>query len=351
MSITRHDEKHSAKYNHHPIATFVGASAAGAFETVLFYTPEAIARRLQVNKTRLYSPGIGAPTFLQNVKTAIFGNTGKMSFVQGMRDLYSGLGVGIVYKIAQRGYKIGGQKVVEHELNKHGGHIYNDWFGERNARLMLAGTSGMLVGIGEAPLLLPLDAIKVRYQTNKNSVAGKGFFTILLEQRTKLYQGLGWTMLRNAVGSCTLFMVNTAMKEYVCKPRHEKYREHYSLPEKIFASSVAALTSVLVSNPLDILKTRIQSGKEEGKSGLKIAGELLYKEGGFAFFKGVTTKALATAPKLTFALVVADSMAGWISKQIENSDLPRPTAPPTSPPADLVELICMENELFSVKPR
>ncbi len=314
----------SEKHKHSRLVALAGASFAGAVETCLFYTPEAISRRLQVNKTKLYTYGTSPAVFASNLRTAIFGNAVEMGFVNGLRDLYSGIGVGIFYKFMQRGYKFGGQKIVEYEMHQHAGHIFDDYFGQRNAKLMLAGISGMLVGIGEAPLLLPLDAIKIRYQTNKDSVRGKWIWNILLEERVSLYNGLGWTMLRNAVGSFTLFTTNAAMKEYVCKPRHEKSKTHLTIAEKIFSSSVAAIMSVLVSNPPDVIKTRIQSGKEANNSGVKIANELLRKEGMFALFKGVIAKAGATVPKLTFALVAADSVAEWISDVLEKSNTPKP---------------------------
>lgn len=346
MSSTRDEKKHH-HHGHHPIATFVGASAAGAMETIAFYPPEALSRRLQVNKTKLYTPGTGTGLFFLNLKTAIFGSAGKIGFVRGMLDLYSGVGIGIVYKIAQRGYKIGGQKIIEQEMDQYCGPAFNGWFGQRMARLMLAGTSGMVVGMFEAPLLIWLDAIKVRYQTNKDSVSGKGILSILNEERARLYNGIGWTMARNAVGSWTLFGTKTYMEEYICRPRQTNSDASLSIPERIFSASTAAIASVLSSSPMDVVKTRIQSGKENGKSGFKIATDMVCHEGVSSFFKGAVAKSAATVPRLTFALVAADGLAKWITRKIKSKD--NPPSPPV--PEDLKQFIEADKELESVKLR
>lgn len=57
---------------------------------------------------------------------------------------------------------------------------------------------------------------------------------------------------------------------------------------------------------MDVVKTRIQSrGPADPKSGFRIVGELLAKEGPGALFKGLTPKLLTVGPKLVFSFTVA----------------------------------------------
>lgn len=58
-----------------------------------------------------------------------------------------------------------------------------------------------LTGIGEV-VLLPLDVLKIKMQTNPEAIKGRGLFKLITEEGiASLYRGWGWTMARNAPGS------------------------------------------------------------------------------------------------------------------------------------------------------
>jgi len=61
-------------------------------------------------------------------------------------------------------------------------------------------TVGSLVGIGEI-VLLPLDVLKIKRQTNPEAFRGRGIFRIISDEGFGLYRGWGWTAARNAPGS------------------------------------------------------------------------------------------------------------------------------------------------------
>jgi hypothetical protein len=51
-------------------------------------------------------------------------------------------------------------------------------------------------------VLLPLDVLKIKMQTNPDAVRGRGFFRLITDEGVaSLYRGWGWTMARNAPGS------------------------------------------------------------------------------------------------------------------------------------------------------
>lgn len=60
--------------------------------------------------------------------------------------------------------------------------------------------SDSLVGIGEI-VLLPLDVLKIKRQTNPEAFRGRGIFKIVADEGLGLYRGWGWTAARNAPGS------------------------------------------------------------------------------------------------------------------------------------------------------
>ena len=61
-------------------------------------------------------------------------------------------------------------------------------------------TAGSLIGIGEI-VLLPLDVLKIKRQTNPEAFRGRGVFKIVADEGMGLYRGAGWTAARNAPGS------------------------------------------------------------------------------------------------------------------------------------------------------
>ena len=67
-----------------------------------------------------------------------------------------------------------------------------------------------LIGIGEI-ILLPLDVLKIKRQTNPEAFRGRGVFRIVRDEGFGLYRGWGWTAARNAPGS---FAVSSSLNEY-----------------------------------------------------------------------------------------------------------------------------------------
>jgi hypothetical protein len=57
-----------------------------------------------------------------------------------------------------------------------------------------------LIGIGEI-VLLPLDVLKIKRQTNPEAFRGRGVLKIVKDEGFGLYRGWGWTAARNAPGS------------------------------------------------------------------------------------------------------------------------------------------------------
>ena len=60
--------------------------------------------------------------------------------------------------------------------------------------------AGSIIGIGEI-ILLPLDVLKIKRQTNPEAFRGRGIFKIVVDEGFGLYRGWGWTAARNAPGS------------------------------------------------------------------------------------------------------------------------------------------------------
>ena len=163
--------------------------------------------------------------------------------------LFPGLGYAASYKVLQRVYKYGGQPFANEFLNKHYKKDFDSAFGEKTGKAMRSATAGSLIGIGEI-VLLPLDVLKIKRQTNPEAFKGRGFVKILKDEGIfNLYRGWGWTAARNAPGSFALFGGNAFAKEYILGL--EDYSQA-SWSQNFISSIVGASCSLIVSAPLDL---------------------------------------------------------------------------------------------------
>ena len=208
-------------------------------------------------------------------------------------------------QVLQRIYKYGGQPFARDYLALHHGHRFDAAFGPGTGKAIMHATAGSLIGIGEI-ILLPLDVLKIKRQTNPEAFRSRGFFRIVADEGMGLYRGAGWTAARNAPGSFALFGGSAAAKQWWYKL--EDYNRA-SWSQNFVASIAGAAASLVVSAPLDVVKTRIQNRNFEIKeSGFSIVGRMAREEGFTSFFKGLTPKLLMTGPKLVFSFWLAQTL-------------------------------------------
>ncbi|EXJ65835.1 uncharacterized protein A1O5_11076 [Cladophialophora psammophila CBS 110553] len=273
------------------LARLLGSGSAGVAELLVFHPVDTIAKRLMNNATRVAS--------ISALNTVIFRESASAPVLTKFASLFPGLGYAAGYKILQRIYKYGGQPFVRDYLTQHHAQDFDKAFGKGTGKAMLSATAGSLIGIGEVGLLLPLDVLKIRAQTNLAYFRSRGFIQIVREEGLGLYRGAGWTVARNAPGSFALFGGSSFTKEYLFK------LEDYNAAtwgQNFVASIAGASASLIVSSPLDVIKVRIQSRDHlNPESGVRIMTSMIKNEGVTSFFKGLIPKMLMTGPKLVFS--------------------------------------------------
>ncbi|TDH71843.1 hypothetical protein CCR75_005245 [Bremia lactucae] len=281
-------------------ARLLGSTCSGMCELLIFHPVDTIAKRLMTNKESIQG--------LVAMNQVIFRDAYEQPVLARYRSLFPGLGFAAGYKISQRIYKFGGQPVVKDYMLKDHAAYFEHHFGERNAKTMMHATAGSLIGIGEIALL-PLDVLKIRAQTNPAAIASKGVVHIIQTEKFALYRGASWTAARNAPGSFALFGGSAFTKEYLFQL--DDYNKA-SFFQNFVASILGASSSILVSQPLDVIKTRIQSRPfNSPKSGMTVVRELLRAEGPGALFKGLIPKLSVVGPKLVFSFTVAQHLIAY----------------------------------------
>lgn len=169
--------------------------------------------------------------------------------------------------------------------------------------------AGSVIGVGEV-LLLPLDVLKIKSQTNPEVLRGRGLLRLLREEKlTSLYRGWIWTAARNGPGSFCLFGGNAFVKSRVFSL--DQFEEA-TLWQHFVASAVGGIASVVVSSPMDVIKTRVQNRSfDSTETGSQVVRQLLQKEGFSALFKGLIPKVFVVAPKVIFSFTVAQSLTSY----------------------------------------
>lgn len=280
------------------VARLLGSASAGILEIGIFHPVDTISKRLMTNQTKV--------TNAHELNKVIFRDHAAEPLQKRIFTLFPGLGYAACYKVLQRVYKYGGQPFANEFLNKHYKADFDNAFGEKTGKALRSAAAGSVIGIGEI-VLLPLDVLKIKRQTNPESFKGRGFIKILKDEGIfNLYRGWGWTAARNAPGSFALFGGNAFAKEYILGL---KDYNSATWGQNFISSIVGASASLVVSAPLDVIKTRIQNRSfDNPESGLTIIKNTIKNEGATAFFKGLTPKLLTTGPKLVFSFALAQSL-------------------------------------------
>ncbi|OLL26357.1 putative mitochondrial carrier [Neolecta irregularis DAH-3] len=288
-------------------ARILGSASAGVLELALFHPIDTIGKRLMSNQTQIRTAS--------QLNSVIFREYSAAKVTRKFTSLFPGLGYAACYKILQRIYKYGGQRYVKDFLAIHYGTHFDNAFGKGTGKTMLHATAGSLMGIGEI-ILLPLDVLKIKRQTNPEAFRGRGVFKIIIDEKFGLYRGALWTAARNAPGSFALFGGSAFAMEYGYKLTD--YSSATAL-QNAGASIAGAVASLIVSSPLDVVKTRIQNTNFESReSGVSILKNLIKHEGFGAFFKGLIPKLLTTGPKLAFSrFAVAQTLIPLFDKAID----------------------------------
>jgi len=187
------------------MARIVGAGTAGIAELIVFHPVDTIAKRLMSNQTKVSG--------LTHFNSVIFKQHAQEPLVRRFFTLFPGLGYAAAYKVLQRVYKYGGQPFVRDYLATNHKETF-DQFGKGTGKAIMHATAGSIIGIGEI-VLLPLDVLKIKRQTNPEAFRGRGVLKIISDEGFGLYRGWGWTAARNAPGSFALFGGSAWAKQYL----------------------------------------------------------------------------------------------------------------------------------------
>jgi hypothetical protein len=273
------------------LARFAGSGIAGLCELTLFHPVDTVAKRLMNSKEELSR---------HNYSRVLFQKASEGTTFQKYSSLFGGFGYGALYKVTQRMYKFGGQPILNDFMQRT---VFKPKEGQeitKSSKFWSNAISGSIMGACEI-VLLPFDVMKIKSQTNPeiSKLGISGF--IKQEGISGLYAGASFTAARNVFGSFMLFGVNSYVKSTLVPTDGEKP----TFVQLAISSTAGSVSSILVACPLDVVKTRIQSGSHSGLSGMTIITNMYKQEGVGGFFKGAVPKVAVVGPKLIFSFTLA----------------------------------------------
>jgi len=231
----------AAKPNRFDKAIIAGATA-GAIESVIMFPTEFVKTQLQLqNKEKPKFTGIW------NCVTVTVKENGPLGLYRGLSTLV----IGSIPKSAVRftGFEVFKSMLIDKETNTLS-----------SGKTFLA---GLCAGISEALLAVtPMESVKTKFIHDQNSPPEmrkyKGFtHGVKLIAKTEgiagFYQGVGPTIIKQATNQGTRFLVFTELQKW--------FRENtgdFGLIKSAISGAIAGGVSVMVNNPIDVVKTKMQ---------------------------------------------------------------------------------------------
>ncbi|XP_075214867.1 putative tricarboxylate transport protein, mitochondrial [Lycorma delicatula] len=283
-----------------PLRGIVAGAITGGTEVCISYPTEFVKTQLQLDektgKARQYTG------FMDVVKQTVKN--------KGVLGLYRGLSVLITFSMPKTGIRFGTFETLKSYAIDEKGNL--------NAKNRVL--CGLGAGISEAIFAVtPMETIKVKFIHDQRQPNPKykglinGISTILKEEGFKgVYQGVSATIIKQ--GS------NQAIRFYVVETCKNAYRggdPTVPIP-KLFVGLfgfAAAIASVYGNNPVDVVKTRMQSLEAAQYTSTWDCFKKIFKnEGVTAFYKGCTARLARVGVDVAYTFMAYDTIMDIFKK-------------------------------------
>eukprot|EP00455_Lapot_gusevi_P053602 TRINITY_DN83_c0_g1_i1.p2 TRINITY_DN83_c0_g1~~TRINITY_DN83_c0_g1_i1.p2 ORF type:complete len:286 (+),score=88.61 TRINITY_DN83_c0_g1_i1:55-912(+) len=144
-------------------------------------------------------------------------------------------------------------------------------------------------------IVIPCELLKVRHMTQTGHVPFINVFRDVVRQEgiMGLYRGGSATYLRQATNHMIRFPVFYGISDYL--KGHDK-NKHISPAQNLAAGAFAGIVSAFCNNPLDTIKTRMQSHGQNKVGVFEAIRQIYASRGVVAFWAGVVPRAVRLAP-------------------------------------------------------
>lgn len=245
------------------------AGVAGMVGTTAIFPVDLIKTRLQISPVPV-SPWTMARQVVQQ---------------GGFRSLYKGLSATLVGVTPEKAIKL----VVNDGVR--------EWMAKRSSipsdqlPLHYGAVAGGCAGLAQFIITCPMETIKIRMQIAPHR---QSLSTLIPQLGLRgVYKGGCSTILRDLPFSMLIFQLNATFRRVLATRGHDHFGAHLA------AGMVAGGVAAFAATPLDVIKTRIQSGRAEGIR--EALGQTIQERG---LFRGATQRVLIVSPLFGIALAM-----------------------------------------------
>lgn len=269
----------------------ITAASTGALLTTFIVTPfDVIKTQIQVNKFLIHN----MHNVQKNSLNTAFGSMRYILQQGGIRGFWRGLSPSLIMQVPGTGIYYATYENLKNELNR------SNIFTPEYSPLFAGSLSRVIAGT----VTSPFEFIRTMYQANlsSNKLSQSSFLSLLrmmVNGQVNPWTGLGITLLRDVPFSSIYWFGYEKLRTRFMKRSEPEYMLTYSF----LSGAISGITAAVLTNPLDVIKSKIQG------NGLEIAADSaqqrkilftaksLYREDGLrAFMRGCLPRAFKIAP-------------------------------------------------------
>uniref|UniRef100_A0A0N5BRH2 Mitochondrial 2-oxoglutarate/malate carrier protein n=1 Tax=Strongyloides papillosus TaxID=174720 RepID=A0A0N5BRH2_STREA len=236
---------------------------------------------------------------------------------EGFFKLYTGLSAGLARQASYTTTRLGVYTWLFDASNRKFG---TPNFAMKAALGMTAGAIGSFAGNPTEVALIRMTGdgrLPPEQRRNYKNVFDAIFRIVREEGLFKLWRGCTPTIMRAMVVNAAQLATYSQAKEMILKSK--------VVEDGIFchflASMVSGLATTIISMPVDIVKTRIQSmrvvdGKPEYSGMADVVKKVISKEGFFALWKGFTPYYMRLGPHTVITFIILEQMNSAYNKHV-----------------------------------
>lgn len=221
-----------------------------------------------------------------------------------LNRLYQGFTPALVKKGPQRAQKWIMQDILQTYLEKNHRKSFEERFGKSNAKVYMNAVSGSLTGMVEPIFIHPFDTVQIMKQNT-----GVNLSIVKTLGIRGLYRGALFTSLcRNAPGAGTLFGGSELLNHMMKNDDRSSYSINFT------CKVAAAVMSSLVSQPGDVIKTKIQTDQVTLRHALATT---TYRE---MFTNGIGPRLVFASTKVAFGFFMYEELLRLFERIFEGAE-------------------------------
>lgn len=267
----------AAKPNTLPPSKIFACAFVASETDLLFYPLTTLTKRCQYSIAPLQ---FNLGQIASNTKPSTTGILKSLQNAQslGINKLYAGVTYAALNKGISRTFRWYSQEKIQGYMSRNFSDALPTSLSDEKKKTFFSGLAGVTTGLIETTALQPLDTLKTRKQVGVVS-------------NNTTYASLGVNAARTSLAAGCFFTT------YQAALNQAKDKNNPTTLEKLTSATAAGLLTSILTNPLDVIKTRMQASANKNSNAATILKDVVTREGIMALTKGTSFKLLETPGK------------------------------------------------------